>query len=374
MIQVVTSSVLIPRSMELRHNASPIVEMRYLNSFLVCILIVGIILISILGLLGGNFMKLITRFNLQEISSNLLTYYLFLPITMLMCINSFFAEVLVSYKRFSAPVWLNLGLNSMIIIAVVCLHSILGGLSMMIGAFFILLLATLIFIIYMKRTLKWRFWVVDFRLFRTSLHPMGGLLANQLIVIFINTFPFFLLSQLQPGSVTLVNYAMKLVQAPYSFLQQISIVMQVKLNELNVQRRHHEVLQLTKKISSYIFAIGLLIAGFIFILKTPIVTLLYGLGNLSEDSLKQIINLIAIAIISLPFIAFGQVWAKLYFVQQRIKLYIITMVVMNFVGCIIYYAFITTYEIEGYAMAYALSESLMAIALWYRIKRISKFA
>ena len=38
MIQVVTSSVLIPRSMELRHNDSPIVEMRYLNFFLLCIL------------------------------------------------------------------------------------------------------------------------------------------------------------------------------------------------------------------------------------------------------------------------------------------------------------------------------------------------
>lgn len=368
MIQIITSSIVIPQSMDLRLNSSLLSEMRYLNSFLFCILIIGCSLIFILGLYGVGLMQLITKFSVMEINTNIVNFYLFLPVTLLLVVNSVFAEIMVSYKYFTAPIWLNLNLNLSIIITVFFLQTLFGGFSMMIGALFVSFLNCIIFVLYFKRKFHWEFMVFDFKLLFSSSKSIGGLFLNQSVVIFISMFPFYLLSQYQVGSITLVNYAMKLVQAPYAFLQQISIVMQVKLNELNAKSRDEELRNITKKVAYYIFIIGAIIAFVIFVLRNPIVNIFYGLGNLSDKSLLEIINIIAITIIALPFIGFGQAWAKLYFAKKQIKLYIYTMLFINIISYVIYYFFIFNYQIIGYAIAYVIVEILIALGLWYRIQ------
>lgn len=369
-IQVITSSILIPRSMELRNNYSNDKEMKYLNSFLILIIGSGSILVILLLPFGKSIMEIITRFNSKEIEMNLLTFLFFLPVTLLMSINTLFAEILVSYRYFSAPILLNLGLNLSIIIFVVLFNHILGVQAMMFAAITALFIIGLIFIYYLRKTLKWQFTIYDFSLLRTSFKPMSGLFLNQCFVMFISAFPYYLLSQYQSGSVSIVNYAMKFIQAPYAFLQQFSIVMQVKMNELNVQKKYNELSLITAKMGRYIFLAGVLVSIVIFLLRGFIVEFFYGMGALSLESIQQIIDLIGIAIFSLPFIAFGQVWAKLYFTKQCIKRYVYTMITMNIFSCVVYYYFIIHYQIIGYTIAYALTETLTAIALWYHIKRL----
>ncbi len=369
MIQMVTSSILIPRSMELRTNHGAISEMKFLNAFILLVITFGIALLIILGIAGKNFMDLITRFDSAEIVSNLQIFYLFLPVTLLFSLNSVFAEIFVSYKYFTAPVWLNVALNTAIILSTILLYQLFGGFSMMIGALILEIIAVIIMICCLKRTIQWQFFIFDFKLLRSSYHSMGGLMLNQCFVIFISTFPFYLLSQYQVGSVTIVNYAAKLVQAPFALLQQLSIVMQVKLNELNAQSKIKELGQLTKKMSGYIFAIALVIAIGVFLLRVPLVTILYGLGKLPEEALQQIITVIAISILALPFMSFGQVWAKLYFTKQKIKRYIYAMVSANIISCIVYYFLIRDYLITGYAIAFVVAETVTALELWYFIRK-----
>ena len=227
MIQMVTSSILVPRSMEFRTNQGALKEMQFLNSFLLLVFCVGFLLLIVLGLLAQPFMNIITRFDALEIAVNLPIYYLFLPVTFLIALNSVFAEILVSYKYFTAPVWLNVSLNTAIIVATIFLYQTFGGFSMMIGAVALELVAMVIFVCCLKRITKWRFFVFDFKLLRATYNTMGGLLLNQCLVMFISTFPFYLLSQLHVGSVTIVNYASRLVQAPFALLQQLSILMQL---------------------------------------------------------------------------------------------------------------------------------------------------
>ena len=343
--------------------------MAFLNAFLLLVFGIGLALMAILGILGQHFMDLITRFDSGEIALNLPIYYIFLPVTFLIALNSVFAEIFVSYKYFTAPVWLNVALNSSIILATIFLHGIYGGFSMMIGAIVLQIIAMIVFIYCLKRVIKWRFFIFNFKLLRNSYHTMGGLLLNQCFVIFISTFPFYLLSQYQVGSVTIVNYAAKLVQAPFALLQQLSIVMQVKLNELNAQKKLQELGQLTKKMSYYIFAIASAIAIGVLLLRVPLVTILYGLGKLPEEALQQIITVIAISILALPFMSFGQVWAKLYFTKQKIKRYIYAMVSANVISCIVYYFLIRDYMITGYAIAFVIAETVTALELWYFIHK-----
>ena len=128
MIQMVTSSILIPRSMELRSNKGPLKEMAFLNAFLLLVFGIGLALMAILGILGQHFMDLITRFDSGEIALNLPIYYIFLPVTFLIALNSVFAEIFVSYKYFTSSVWLNLVLISSLFFASILLHGIYGGL------------------------------------------------------------------------------------------------------------------------------------------------------------------------------------------------------------------------------------------------------
>ena len=240
---------------------------------------------------------------------------------------------------------------------------------MMAGALSLAFIAFICFIYKMKQILHWNFRIWNFKLLKTSFQPILGLIANQSIVIIVSTYPFYLLSQLPIGSVSIVNYAMKLIQAPYGIMQQIAIVLQVKLNELHAQKKESELYNITQKIARNIFIIGLIIAILTYAMRYPIIHIIYGLANIPTNAMLQLSTIIGIGIFSLPLIGFGQVWVKLYFTQRRIKTYIYTMTIMNFISCGIYHIFILYFQISGYAIAYTLAESLMAIALWYKIRK-----
>lgn len=355
--------------MEMRINKNFTHEMKFLNSFLMLLMIAGIFTTFILGIMAKEVMTIITNFKNEEIENNLQIYILFLYTTLLFSINSFFAEIFVSHKHFTIPILLNLSLNICIILSVFLFHNQLGGVSMMSGALFLVFIAFISFIYYMKKKLNWRFSIWDFNLLKTSLRPIIGLVINQCIVIFVSTYPYYLLSKLPIGSISVVNYAMKFVLTPYAIMQQIAIVLQVRMNELHAQKKQQELYSTTKKIAQIIFVIGLIIAFSIYAMRNSIIYILYGFVNMPSDTMRQLTSIISIAIFALPFIGFGQVWVKLYFAQRRIKMYICIMVSTNIISCGIYYSFVSYCQISGYAIAYALTESLIAIALWYNIRK-----
>lgn len=367
MIQAITSSILIPRSMGFRTNESHDSEMAYLNVFFYILIAFGGIVSLILGLKGDKIMYIITHFTHNEIQNNLSIYYLFIPTTLFMSINIFLTEIFVSYKKFTFPIFFNLGLNTAIIFFVIIFHKAIGASSMMAGASVLTFIYMVTLLLLMRRRLSWNFLIINIAALKQSSKPIVALLGNQCLVIFVSTFPFYLLSQFQPGAITIVNYAMKLIQAPYAFMQQIAVVLQIKLNELYTQGNIKELYKLTNKISNYVFVLGTGIASVIFFLRKPISGILFGLGNMSDSLVNQLICIIGITAFSLPFISAGQVWVKLYFAQYYIRLYVYTVMFLNVIACIIYYVFIHYYHTTGYAIAYIIAESLMAIGLWYRI-------
>ena len=132
-LQSICTSVLIPHAMLVRSNKSQYENILYLNSFLCLLVLTFGVLFLLLAFLGVDFMAVITKFSIPEITSNISIFYLFLVATLLMLLNVFLAEVLVSYKYFTFSVLTSLIVNLGIIIFILLFYNTLGVASMFIG-------------------------------------------------------------------------------------------------------------------------------------------------------------------------------------------------------------------------------------------------
>lgn len=78
-LQSITSSILIPRSMLLRNQDSFHTENAYLNAFLYTILSIAIIIIGIILINGKECLLLLSNFSAQDIDIHLPLLYILLP-------------------------------------------------------------------------------------------------------------------------------------------------------------------------------------------------------------------------------------------------------------------------------------------------------
>ena len=121
--------------------------------------------------------------------------------------------------------------------------------------FFFSIFNVFIFIYVLLRYLKCQYNLVDFSSLLGSFKSIFAVILYQSVVIIVSSFPYYILSNFQPGIVTIVNYAVKFVQAPNAVFQQITAVMQIRLNELYSFRQYQCLNKLYRKIAFYLFNI-----------------------------------------------------------------------------------------------------------------------
>lgn len=100
MIQTITTSILIPQSMLLRHSISTKAEMKYLNAFMYSFIFIIFLLIFLVSLGGDKVPELITNFPTDEIKKYISIYYASLILMILMATNLYLTEILVSSNSF----------------------------------------------------------------------------------------------------------------------------------------------------------------------------------------------------------------------------------------------------------------------------------
>lgn len=371
-IQATATSILIPQAIYLRNNVSHKEEMGYLNAFLYSLLCIVGVLLLIGGLSGVHTMRFITNFSPEDIESNMNIFYYSLLMTILYAVNTFLSEIFVSYKYFSSSLLMNLALNFGIILSILLLHSTSGVSAMIKGACLAMICCLAIFLISMKKILKWDFRSINFVHLRKSKRTILALLGNQCMMVFETTFPLFLLSQFQPGLITIVNYASKLVQTPIALVQQITAVLQIKLNELISKRQIDKAYLLTAQITWKLLGIMVCMATAIFFLRNFIADTIYGLGNMPQNAIHQLATLLGILVLGMPFTTWALTYGKVYFANQYIKRYVSIMMAMYSISCVMHYFLITHYKDTGYAVAYVMTEVLIALSLYIGIKRKMK--
>lgn len=373
MIQTITTSILIPQSMLLRHSISTKAEMKYLNAFMYSFIFIIFLLIFLVSLGGDKVPELITNFPTDEIKKYISIYYASLILMILMATNLYLTEILVSFKFFSLPLVCNLLLNGGIIFALLLFNNTIGVVSMIYGSCIASVINIIILIILMRRKLQWKFFLVDFSVISSQWKSITGLAINQGVVIFSSTFPMYLLSYYQPGVITIINYAQKFIQAPLAWIQQFTAVLQIKLNNLKSNRKENKIYQSASQIAIRLFLLTLFTSLVIFLLRDFIAETLFGLGKMPIEAGNKLSHLIGLLTFSMPFTAMSLAYMKVFFTQGYIRQYISIMVFVNIISCIMYAVSIYYWQENGYAFVYIFIEMLTTLIIWlYLQKRLEK--
>lgn len=357
MVQTLNTSVLIPKAMFLRHNEGQEAEMQFHNSFLYTFLMLAaVVLLGLLMVGGERASGWIMNFDSQDIHHNIGVYYLFFPLTLLLVFNLYVSEILVSFKYFSMGLSCNFLINLSGIIALL-IWGKTGDVELVMQSSCLACLVNISVLIgIMKKKLRWRFSLIKFSLVRSQSKALTGLAMNQGIVILTSTLPMYLLSQYQPGIITVINYAQKFIQAPLALIQQVTSVLQIKINHLHSEGKKNEMYKATLRIALYLFLFTVGTSIIIFMLRHFISQELFGLGKMSAASMLQLSHLIGMLAFAMPCIAVSLACMKIYFAEGRIRMYVSIMTLSNLLSCVCYYFAIKAWQEDGFAAVYLLCE------------------
>ncbi len=362
--QTLNTSILVPRAMLLRNQGYKRKEMTYHNTFLCTFALVSFVLMAVYLFIGGeDAAGWMMNFPEAEILRYIHLYYLFFPLAFLLIVNMYLSEIIVSYNYFILGLLGNFLLNLAGIVTLLCIgFQRVEVTTLMYGNLVAALLTFVFLICFLKFRLKWRFFSVDFSFLVAEGKALLGLSMNQGITIFASAFPLYLLSQYQPGMVTIVTYALKFIQSPLAFIQQFTSVLQIKINNLYGQRMFNEMYRATFKMALGLFLFTVVTSSLIFLLRYFIAEGLYGLGKMPFEAMNTLAYLIGVLAFSMPFVAVSLACMKIYFTEQRIRTYVSIMLITNLLSCLCYQYAISREGVSGYAVVYVVTE--VAIMVW----------
>lgn len=176
-------------------------------------------------------------------------------------------------------------------------------------------------------------------------------------------FPMYLLSMFYPGTITVITYANKLLQAPMILLVQLFAVLQIKLSELYSKHLGREMKRTYMEIGGKSILLSLIGAIFFFILRRPIVEICFGNGAMTPENIEVFIEVLGILIISIPFSIITAVSTRMLFVMRKIKTYTLLMIPCSIITCVLYYWLIEQKGVNGYAVADVSMEVVKSVML-----------
>lgn len=368
-IQSLCTSVLVPHAMTLRQKSLK-EEMRFHNVHFYFFTILGILsLIIVLILFEYGYTRWMINYSIDRIEKNIYTCYCFFLFILLLASINYLNEILISHKYFSFGSLSMPIINLSSIVTLLCFGNCFSIQILMFNCCFTSFFLLLGIFWFMKRKLKWDFSIIKYNYLKKCWKQLIGISLNQVVLILTNIIPLYLLSGYQSGIVTIVNYAQKIVQVPLAWIQQIAVVLQIKLNTLYAKNAICSIKKNTINTALRLFAFTLLTSLMIFIFSDFISTSLYGLGKIEDIKLTSLSQLIKIMTWGIPFTALSLCFIKAYISLQYIKKYIYIILSTNILSCLGYYWVIQNQISNGYALMYVLTEVLIAICIILFIPR-----
>lgn len=180
---------------------------------------------------------------------------------------------------------------------------------------------------------------------------------------FTTMFPMYLLSMFYPGTITVITYANKLLQAPMILLVQLFAVLQIKLSELYSKHLGREMKRIYMEIGGKAIFLSVVGAILFFILRRPIVEICFGNGAMTSENIEVFIEVLGVLIVSIPFSIIIAMSTRMLFVMRKIKVYTLLMIPCNITTCALYYCLIEKNGVNGYAVADVSMEIVKSIML-----------
>lgn len=175
-------------------------------------------------------------------------------------------------------------------------------------------------------------------------------------------------SMLREGSVSLITYGGKVVNLVTSVI--ISIVGAVILTHLSKTFLHSgqkKFFYEFRKIISQIFFASLFVTLFLWIAANPIIHMIYGRGNITEDSLERIVTLHRIFSLQIPFYSMSIVCTRAILAMKKNSIIFISGIIGGTLNISLNYLLMKNYEINGIAVSTVVVQCVCFLILFVTI-------
>lgn len=319
-VSALNSAVLIPESMRLAAREGERAGMDFVNFFLYAYAALGVAAAAVFLAGPAAVFGTLSRFDRAALDAHLPLLYASLPLFPLILVSTYLVDVLASRKYFTVPMIASMATNACVLLFVLAFHRGLGALSALAGlaAAYAAQIAALLLM--MRRSLGWRFGSTPYRPSRAVLVNSGFAQLGNLATALSSYVPMFLLSGLDRGTVSAMNYGRQAAEFPNNFItQQFSSVAGIKLNELFAHGRLEEADQVAVTSMKGLFFVLVPASLFGAAYAGELIGLLFGRGAFGPESVASAAGFFRLFALLLPFYAANSLVARLFLAAQKIK-------------------------------------------------------
>lgn len=378
-VLTLSSAVIIPEFIKLKEREDKSICEGYANFYIYAFTGIGILIFILFIFASHTTFSLISTHDSKLVQADQLIVYCTVPIFAFSFFNVIVGEILVAHRFFTIPMIINL-INSLLsIIFIYLLHERVGVVSFSFGLLSGYFINTLFLCIALKKNLNWSFSTINKKKAVKSSRNILKCLLGCLFTWSAYFIPFLLLSNHSSGTITIINFANKTVEAPLVFIStQLLSVLGIKINNLCTNYKTHDINRVFNNIVSRLIILISIISILIFFVREPLVHILYGQGELDSNSINLLSRYIAILALTLPFVSFFLGAIRLFYAFQKISSYLILQMTTSAFMIILSIYLIPRYGGDGYVYLQLVASIFSAIAFalvinyfrWIRIKSI----
>lgn len=374
-IIALNSSVLIPEAMRLRIQEGENKSIQFLNLFIYLYLLLGIFIGCLFIIEPIKLFSLISKFDEYILAENNQLIFYSTPLFLFIIVTRLLADILTSYKFFTAPMIVEAIINTFIIISLIAFHKQLSLLSILIAMNIGYAINLFILIRLMQKRLNWQFMQISVksiskRIIKNSVYSQFGNISGFLI----SFVPIYLLSGFSSGIITALNYGKTIAFVPNQFISsQFSSVSAIRFNELFALKMFKELNIAFIKASQFLLFILLPISAFLFIYASEIVTIVFKRGQFDELSVQSTTMFLKIFSLTLPLLGVLTIVSRLLMATQKLKQSSLYQIANNILLLILLPIFINTWGYIGYPLSVLVSNVINFIVCLFLLNFLFKY-
>jgi putative peptidoglycan lipid II flippase len=346
------STIIIPEAMRMREVVNEKESQRFLAFFLYSYLLICLTLSIVLLCNPAGIFCVISKFSPQILRENILVLYAAIPLLILLTVNSFLTDILVSYKYFSASVLSTL-LNSILsILFILGFHNKLNILSALIGVLIANVLQLCVNVIILKKRVNYSFGFKLIKLKRKTIRDILIAQAGNFATMITSYVPVLFISKFQSGTLSAISYGAKIPDVITLLITvQFGSVIGIKFNELYAQNKTDEIKKTYMEASAFLQFVLFPICVMVFYYSQDIISIIFGHGAFNAASVSNASQFMRYFILVLPLTAHNAMVARLFMAAQKIDKSYLFQILMSCLMVSVIYVFISVAGAIGYPIS-----------------------
>jgi putative peptidoglycan lipid II flippase len=371
LVGALNAAVVIPESMQLRAQVSPVAAIEFLNVFMWLYASVGLLLTLFIWIEPVRIFLALSRFDASVLTAHremLRSLALFFLLDLL-C--SHLGEILASLRFFTLTALASL-LNKVCSLAGLLLfHRQLGVGSIVAGSVvaYVLQLGFLLWLL--RRHFNWHFRPRWAAVSASSRKNLAYAMSGQVVSSVATLVAAYLISSFDSGTLTALNFAQRIVSAPQMLLMnQFSLMAGLKLNELQSRRDHDGVNAMFLRSNRSLLLAMTTLTALLILNAELVVALLFRRGAFDSAAAARSAVLLRLLALALPLFGINTLVARLFMSAQKTQQAFWFQVSMGLLHVALTVLCIRALGVAGYPMATFLMYACTLLLLLPLMRRV----